>query len=153
MNINESIELKGSVKVQLFDENGNLKQEHENKNLIVTIGKSYLATWLAAASQAGKFMSYIALGEGVSGPAAGDTGLGSELTGGGNARVVGTLTSSTNTWNNTATFGPGNGTGAVTEAGLFSELTTGTLFARQVFGAYNKAAADTLTVSWTLTLS
>jgi hypothetical protein len=153
MKINESIELKGSVKVQLFDENGNLKQEHENHNLIVTIGKSYLATWLAAASQAGKFMSYIALGYGTTGPAAGDTVLENEFTGGGNARVVGTLTPSTNTWNNTATFAPGNGTGAVTEAGLFSDLTSGTMFARQVFAAYNKAAGDTLIISWTVTLS
>lgn len=153
MKINESIELKGSVKVQLFDENGKIKQAHEDHNLIATIGKSYLATWLAAASQAGKFMSYIALGVDTNGPTAGDIGLGSELTGGSNARVVGTLTPSTNTWNNTATFAPGNGTGAVTEAGLFSDLTSGTMFARQVFAAYNKAAGDTLIVSWTVTLS
>lgn len=143
----------GSVKVQLFDENMKLKQEHEDHNLIVTVGKSYLATWLAAASQAGKFMSYVALGEGTSGPAAGDTALESEFTGGGNVRVEGTLTPSSNTWNNTATFAPGNGTGAVTEAGLFSEITSGTMFARQVFAAYNKAAGDTLIVSWTITLS
>jgi hypothetical protein len=32
---------------------------------VVTVGKTYLATWLAAASQAGKFMSYIALGTGT----------------------------------------------------------------------------------------
>jgi hypothetical protein len=153
MKINESLSLKGSVKVQLFDENGKLKQEHEDHNLIVTIGKSYLATWLAAASHAGAFMSYIALGEGTSGPSASDTTLGTELTGGGNARVVGTLTPSSNTWNNTATFAPGNGTGAVTEAGLFSALTSGTMFARQVFAVYNKAAGDTLTISWTVTLS
>jgi len=153
MNINESIQLKGSVKVQLFDENGNLKQGHEDHNLIVTIGKSYLATWLAAATQSTKFMSYIALGAGVSGPSSSDTVLGSEFTGGGNVRVQGTLTPSSNTWNNTATFAPGNCTGAVTEAGLFSDLTVGTLFARQVFGVYTKAAGDTLTVSWTVTIS
>lgn len=153
MNINESIKLKGSVKVQLFDEKGSIKQEHENPNLIVTIGKSYLATWLAAASQAGKFMSYVAVGVDTNGPTAGDTQLGSELTGGSNARVVGTLTPSSNTWNNTATFAPGNGTGAVTEAGLFSISSAGTMFARQVFGAYNKAAGDTLVISWTITLS
>jgi hypothetical protein len=153
MKINESVSLTGSVKVQLFDENGNLKQEHEDHNLIVTIGKSYLATWLAAASQAGPFMSYIALGTGTSGPSASDTTLGSELTGGGNVRVQGTLTPSSNTWNNSATFAPGNGTGAVTEAGLFSDVTAGTMFARQVFAVYNKAAGDTLTISWTVTLS
>ena len=66
---------------------------------------------------------------------------------------MGTLTPSSNTWNNTATFAPGNGTGAVTEAGLFTAASVGTMFARQVFGAYNKAAGDTLVISWTITLS
>jgi hypothetical protein len=153
MNINESINLKGSVKVQLFDENMKLKQEHEDHNLIVTIGKTFLATWLATSAQSDAFAAYIALGTGSSGPTAGDTTLGSELTGGSNARVLGTLSSSSNTWNTLATFAPGNGTGTVTEAGLFHSSTAGTMFARQVFAAYNKAAGDTLIISWTVTLS
>ena len=152
-NINEVIKLKGSVKVQLIGPDGQLKQEHEDHNLIVTVGKNYLATWLAAASQAGEFMSYIALGTGTTPPALGDTTLQTELTGGGNSRSLGTLTPSANTWNNNATFAPGNCTGAVTEAGIFSASTSGTMFARQTFAVYNKAAGDTLTVSWTVTIS
>lgn len=146
-------QVKGSVKVELRDADGNLKQSHEDHNLIVTVGKNYLAAWLAAASQAGKFMSYIALGTGSTAPAASDTTLETELTGGGNSRVIGTLASSTNTWSNTAIFLPGNGTGAVTEAGLFSASSAGTMFARQVFSAYNKAAGDTLTVTWSVSFS
>lgn len=146
-------QVKGSVKVELRDERGNLKQSHEAHNLIVTVGKNYLAAWLAAASQAGMFMSYIALGTGTTAPAASDTALQSELTGGGNSRVVGTLSSSTNTWQNTAIFLPGNGTGAVTEAGLFTASSSGTMFARQTFSAYNKAAGDTLTVTWSVSFS
>lgn len=149
----ESITLKGYVKVQLIGPDGKIKQSHENHNLIVTVGKTYLAAWLAAASQAGKFMSYIALGTGTTAPISGDTTLQTEFTGGGNSRSLGTLTSSTNTWNNTAVFAPGNCTGAVTEAGLFTASSIGTMFARQTFSAYNKAAADTLTVSWTVTFS
>lgn len=151
--INESIKLKGSVKVQLIGPDGKVKQEHEDHNLIVTVGKNYLATWLAAATQSIYFMSYIALGTGVTAPSSGDTALQTEFSGGGYARVQGALVASTNTWTNTATFSPGNGTGAVTEAGLFSALTVGTMFARQTFAAYNKAAGDTLTVVWTVTLS
>lgn len=152
-NINDSIQIKGSVKVQLIGPDGKIKQEHEDHNLIVTVGKSYLATWLAAASQAGKFMSYIALGTGTTAPTSGDTALQTEFSGGGDSRSLGTLTPSTNTWNNTAVFSPGNCTGAVTEAGLFTAATVGTMFARQTFAAYNKAAGDTLTVSWTVTFS
>jgi hypothetical protein len=149
----DTFKLNGSVKVQLIGPDGKIKQQHENHNLVVTVGKSYLTAWLAAASQAGEFMSYIAVGTGVIPPALGDTTLGSELTGGGNSRVLGTLSASSNTWNNTAVFIPGNCTGAITEAGLFSVSTAGTMFARQTFSVYNKAAGDTLTISWTVTVS
>lgn len=151
--INELLKLKGSVKVQLFGPDGKLKQEHEDHNLIVTVGKNYLATWLAAASQSGEFMSYIGLGTGVTSPSSGDTALQTELSGGGYSRSLGVLSASTNTWTNTATFSPGNGTAAITEAGLFSASTSGTMFARQTFSAYNKAAGDTLVVAWTVTFS
>ena len=147
--LNEYMELTGSVHVRLFDENGNLKQEHIDHNLIVTVGKTYIAAWLAAASQAGEFMSWIGLGTGTSGPAAGDTDLGTPLA----TRVQGVLTSSTNTWQNQATFNPGVDTGAVTEAGLFSATSSGTMFAHQVFAVYNKAAGDTMIVTWTVTFS
>lgn len=149
----DKFNLRGSVKVQLIGADGKIKQQHEDHNLIVTVGKNYLATWLAAASQAGKFMSYIALGTGTTSPASGDTALQTEFAGGGDSRALGILTSSTNTWTNTATFLPGNCTGAVTEAGLFTAATVGTMFARQVFAAYNKAAGDTLIVAWTVTFA
>lgn len=145
--------VEGNVEMTLTDENGNVKQSHANHNLIVTVGKNYLAAWLQAASQAGAFMSYIALGTGTTSPAAGDTTLQTEFSGGGYSRSLGTLTNSTNTWQNSAVFSPGNGTGAVTEAGLFSAITVGTMFARQTFSAYNKAAGDTLTVTWSVSFS
>lgn len=147
--LNEKINLNGSVHIQLFDENMKIKQEHENHNLIVTVGKSYLATWLAAASQAGEFMSYIGVGTNSTPAAAGDTDLGTPLA----TRVLGTLTSATNTWQNVATFNPGVDTGAITEAGLFTASSSGTMFAHQVFPVYNKAAGDTLIVTWTVTFS
>lgn len=150
---NESIKLSGSVSIKLIGPDGQVKQEHTNNNLVVTVGKNYLAAWLAAASQAGEFMSYIALGTGTSGPTSGDTTLGTEFSGGGYSRVLGTLSSSANVWTNTATFAPGNGTGAVTEAGLFTISAVGTMFARQVFSVYNKAAGDTLIVVWNVTFA
>jgi len=151
--MNESIELKGQVNVRLFDEYGQLKQEHTDHNLIVTVGKAYLTAWLAAASQANKFMPYIAVGTNATAPLAGNIALGAELTGGGNSRALGILSSNNNTWTNMATFLPGNCTGTITEAGLFSASSVGTMFARQTFTPYIKSASDTLVVSWTVTLS
>ena len=149
----EQVVIKGSVTHRLFDKDGNLTFEREDKNIVVTVGKNYLAAWLAAASQAGPFMSYVGLGTGTTAAAVGDTALQTEFAGGGYARVQGTLSSSGNVWQNVAVFGAGNGTGAVTEAGLFSALTSGTMMAHQVFAAYNKAAADSLQITWTLTFN
>jgi hypothetical protein len=149
----DSIDLKGSVNVKLIGPDGVIKQEHTDHNLVVTVGKTYLAAWLAAASHAGEFMTWVGLGTDVSGPTSGDVGLGAEFSGGGYSRSDGTLSSLSNVWTNTSTFAPGNGTGAITEAGLFSTSTSGTMFARQVFAVYNKAAGDTLVVSWSVTFS
>jgi hypothetical protein len=52
-----------------------------------------------------------------------------------------------------ATFPPGTGTGAVTEAGILDNSTGGTLLCRTTFGVINKAAADTLGITWTVTVN
>jgi hypothetical protein len=150
---NDSINVKGHINIKLISPDGVIKQEIDKNNLIVTSGKTYLATWLAAASQSGEFMSYVGLGTSSTPPSTSDTALGAELSGGGYSRQVGTLTSSTNTWQNVDTFGPGNGTGALTEAGLFSTVTSGTMFAHQVFSTINKASGDTLVITWTVQFS
>lgn len=151
--LNESLKLTGSVTVKLIGPEGVVKQEHTDHNLVVTIGKSYLATWLAAASQAGKFMSYVGLGNDATGPTSGDTQLNSECVVGGYSRSLGTLTSLSNVWTNTATFAPGNGTDAIVEAGLFTALTSGTMLAHQTFPVYNKQAGDTMVVVWNISFN
>ena len=146
---NESLTVKGHIKFEVIGPDGKIKEVKEIDNLVVTAGKNYLATWLAAASQSGKFMSYIGVGTGVTAATSGDTDLETPLA----TRVQGTLSASTNVWQNQASFGPGVDTGAITEAGLFSASTSGTLFARQVFSAINKGAGDTLVITWQVTLS
>jgi hypothetical protein len=145
----ESVKLTGYIRFDLFDSEGQLKQHEEVKNVVVTVGKTYLAAWLMAASQAGMFMQYLALGTGTNAASASDTTLQTELS----TRVAGTLTSSTNVWQNQGTFGPGVDTGAITEAGVLSASSAGTLLARQVFPVINKAAGDSLQVTWQVTIS
>jgi hypothetical protein len=41
----------------------------------------------------------------------------------------------------------------VTEAGLFSAVSAGTLLCRTVFSVINKGAADTLGITWTVTVN
>jgi hypothetical protein len=47
-----------------------------------------------------------------------------------------------------ATFGAGQSTGAVTEAGIFNDATAGTMLCRTVFDVINKGALDTLVITW-----
>ena len=148
MNINQGIKLSGHIKFELKDAQGNVKDVRDIQNVVVTVGKTYLADWLTQATQSDFFMQYIALGTGTSAAMASDTALETELP----TRVVGTLTSVLNVWQNQASFGPGVNTGAITEAGIFSESVAGTMLARQVFAVVNKAAGDTLTVTWQITL-
>ena len=147
MELNENMKITGHINLKLYDKYGNLKDERDIHNTITTVGKAYLATWLAAASQAGKFMAYLAVGEG----SPSGTALGSEI----GTRVSGTLSTpgSTNIWQNSGTFAAANGTGAITEVGLFSASTSGTMFASQTFDVINKGASDSLTLTWQITLS
>lgn len=146
---NETVTLKGRIKFDLYDALGNSKEVREINNVVVTVGKNYLATWLTAATQADYFMRYIALGTGTNAANASDTALQTELP----TRVAGTLSSSLSVWTNQATFGAGVNTGAIAESGILSASSGGTLFARQSFAVINKAAGDTLVVTWSITIS
>lgn len=149
MEAKDTVKLTGYIRMTLTDDKGLVKDTREVKNVIVTVGKNYLATWLTQATQADYFMRYIALGTGVTAATAADTALATET----GTRVAGTLTSSTNVWTNTATFGAGVSTGAITEAGIFSASSGGTMLARQTFSVVNKAAGDSLQVVWQITIS
>jgi hypothetical protein len=145
--INDSIKMTGNLKIVLMDENGTVKHEEELKNLVVTTGKGFIASRMKDTTATA--MSHMAIGSGTTAAAIGDTTLGTEL-----GRV--SLTSTTVTANAVAyvaTFPAGTGTGAVTEAGLFNASSSGTLLCRTVFSVINKGAADTLGITWTVTVN
>ena len=94
-------------------------------------------------------MSHMAIGTGSTAAAAGDSALGAEA-----GRVA--LTSTTVSSNEVAyvaTFGAGTGTGAITEAGILNASSSGTLLCRTVFSVVNKGSADSMTITWTVTVS
>lgn len=137
----------GAFTVTLTDKDGNVKMVREVKNTVVTAGKAYLASFLAADPASGSFMAYIGIGDGSTGATAADTALESET-----AREEGSKSSSTNVLTNSVVFAAGVGTGDVSEAGLFSASSGGTMFARQTFASVPKSATDAITVSWQVTL-
>lgn len=148
----ENLKAKGDLVIELRDADGNLKMQREEKNLVVTVGKGYITSRMKDASATA--MSHIAVGTGAVAPAAGDTTLGTEI----GTRVAGTVTQVTTTTANdtfqiVSTFPAGNGTGAITEAGIFNASTVGTLLSRTTFSAVNKAAGDSLTITWKIQLT
>lgn len=138
----------GRFSLKLYGPDGQLKDERQIKNVVTTAGLTALAAWLAASSQSTAFMRYIGIGTGTTGALAADTALETEA-----SRKLGSVSSATVVFTNTVTFGAGEGTGAITEAGLLSAAAAGTLFSRQTFAAVNKAAADSLVVTWNVTFS
>lgn len=147
--LNEQLKVVGDVSLVLRDETGRIKQTTEIKNLVVTSGLGYIASRMKDATATA--MSHMAVGTGSTAAALGDTTLGAEVA----ASRTG-LTSTTVTTNQIAyacTFGAGVGTGALTEAGIFNASSAGTMLCRTVFSAVNKAAGDSLTITWTITVS
>jgi len=153
MDTKDNITITGSVHIVLTGPDGKVKVDETRNNLVVTVGKTALATWLVQASQVAIFMPYMGLGTGVTSPASGDTTLTTEFAGGGYARQTATPTSSSNVLTKTAVFGAGVATGVVAEAGLFSASSSGTMFAHVLLGPYTKAAGDSLTVAWAITFN
>lgn len=138
---------KGVLNIVLRDESGAVKENVTVENLVVDTGLAYIASRMKDTTQTA--MSHMAVGEGTTNPAAGDTALESEL-----GRVA--LTSTTVTDNAVeyvATFGAGTGTGAVTEAGILNNSSGGTLLCRTEFAVINKGASDSMTITWTVTIS
>lgn len=147
MNLQETLGIKGELTISVFDRNGNLKEAKKVPNLVVTVGKNYIASRMVGT--AATVMSHMAIGTGTGTPAVGDTALGTQ------AGIVAltAFTASTNTVTATATFAAGTGTGAITEAGIFNAASAGTLLCRTTFPVVNKAAGDSIAITWVVTVS
>ena len=144
----ENLKLSGQVNIVLRDKNGNVKEERTEENLVVTTGLGYIASRMKDASATA--MTHMALGSGTTNAAAGQTDLVTLL---GAREALDSTTVTANAVAYVASFEAGDATGAVTEAGIFNASTSGTMLCRVKFDVVNKAADDTMTVTWTITVS
>lgn len=141
--INDDLKLTGAVSIAL---NGEVVKEIPN--LVVTAGKEWVADRM---NDANTVITHMAIGTGSTTADATDTTLDTELD-------RNTLTSTTVTNNAIAyvcSWAAGDGTGAIIEAGLFDASSGGDMLARTVFssGVVNKGANDSMTITWTITVS
>ena len=141
-NVNDQLKMKGKLQIRLNDE---VVQEVDN--IVVTAGKGYVASRMKDATATA--MSHMAIGSGSTAAAASDTALGNQL-----GRVALTSTTVSNAVvTYVASFPAGTGTGAVTEAAILNASSGGTMLCRTVFSVVNKGAQDSMTVTWTVTVS
>jgi len=145
--INSNIKIVGDLRVVLKDSEGRVKEDREINNLVVSTGLAFIASRMKDTTD--DAMSYMAVGTGSTAAAAGDTGLGTEI----DRNALTSTTVSSNTITYVADWAAGDGTGAITEAGLFNAASSGTMLARTVFDVINKSANDSLSITWQVTLS
>lgn len=142
--LNDKLSLTGALTISV---NGEVVRDI--KNLVVTTGKELVAQNL----QGGNVVpvTHMGVGTGTTAAAAPDAALESELDRNALTTSGGTQTGAEVLFE--STWLPGDGTGALTEAGLFTAATGGVMLARTVFPVVNKGADDTISIAWTVTIS
>jgi len=147
MKTNDSVKATGQVSIDIFGPNGELKEKAYIPNLVVAVGRAYIASRMKDDSSTA--MSHMAVGTGAVAADAADTTLGTEA----NRQLLSSTVVAANVVTYTANYVAGQGTGALTEAGVFNASSAGTMLCRTVFDVINKAADDSMTITWTVTLS
>lgn len=147
MKQSEGVKFTGKLKIVVTGPDGQVKGTHEFKNLVVSVGKAWIAARMVGVPA---IMSHMAVGTNGIAAAVGDTALGAELPG----RVAltsGVAVGAIVTY--IATFPAGISTGALTEAAILNAGTGGTMLCRTVFPVVNKGASDTVSITWDITAS
>jgi len=141
--MNDKIILKGSFSMQCIDTAGNVLDELTEHNLVVTLGKTNLCK-LMGGDAAGEVINQIAVGEGTTPPAVGDTG---PLTNQFKKAVTGATYPDANSvlfsWELDTTEGNGL---SITEFGLLNN--SDILCARKTRAAIVKTNAFSIVGSW-----
>ena len=140
--INDNLTLTGAVSIAVNDE-----VVKEIPNLVVTAGKDFVASRMKDTTKGA--MSHMSIGTGTTAAAAGNTTLVTEL----DRNALASTTVTSNAVAYVCTWAAGDGTGAVTEAGLFNASSGGDMLCRTVFSVVNKGSADSMTITWTITVS
>jgi len=145
--IKDNFKAKGRLNIVVKDADGNVKDSREVDNLVVNTGLAYIASRMKDTTDTA--MTHMAVGTGTTAAAAGDTALGSES----HREALDSTTVTSNAIAYVSSFEPGEGTGALTEAGIFNAASAGTMLCRTVFDVVNKSANDTMSITWTITIT
>lgn len=140
--------IKGLCNLKLFDCNGELKEERIIHNTVTELMDVQVADQMSDQGQAA--IGYMNVGTG-SGQGSADVGLDAEL----DRNALDSTTQGAGAADNdvvyVCTWAAGDGTGAITEAGVMQADNNTTMMLYADFSVVNKGAADSLVITWTAT--
>ena len=145
-----TLRVRGWTDVILTDSDGRIKQRFVKPNAITNVGHAAANAMISGQWSGGDF-SYLALGTGTIGSPTTATALAAEISTGGGARALATLSQVTTsitddtaqltyTWTFSASF-------AITEEGIFDAGSAGHMFAYQSFSAINVVTTDMVAIT------
>ena len=147
-NFQSSMGIKGKAHIKLFNGDGVLTDERIIYNTITNLMDAHVADQMSDQGEAA--IGYMAVGTG-SGQGAADTGMDANL----DRNALDSTTQQAGADDNdvvyVASWAAGDGTGAITEAGIMRADDDASLMAYADFAVINKGAADTLEITWTVT--
>jgi len=123
---------------------GVVKQQVHVYNTVTTAGLAGIADQLLASPSLNK-PTHMAVGTGTGGT----TSLTTEL----DRNALTSKTRATATVTMVGDWAAGDGTGALTEAGVFDAASAGNMWLYTTFSVVNKGASDTFSIDWDLTIS
>jgi hypothetical protein len=140
----DALKIKGELHVVVRGPDGEVKEEIRVENTVTTAGKNGIADQILAAPSLAK-PTHMAIGTGSPGA----TALGTEL----DRNALTSKTRSGAVVTMVGDWAAGDGTGAITEAGVFDAAGAGNMWLSASFAVKNKGASDTLQITWTLTIA
>ena len=146
--MDETLKLKGSLTIEIKRADGTVEVRRKD-NMILNAGFDFLCDAIGNSSRPA-LMNYIAVGTSSTASVETQTGLASEI-----ARKTATYshTNGTKQFSLAVTFGAGEASGAITEAGVCNASTGGAFLDRATFAVVNKGADDEVRFTFRFTFS
>jgi len=144
---NETVKFKDVNVLIEHKRKGKVIDKREFHNIVVNAGLAEIVNLMIGSNTT--YFNAVAVGTGTTSPTASDTALGTEVmrvassNSAQTTNVAGDTAQFVATFNFTSSY-------AITESGIFNSTTasSGTMLAKQVFGALNVVSGDDITITW-----
>lgn len=140
------IKVKGKVNIKVLDSGNNIVEERNIDNLVVTVGKNYIASRIYDDST--DAMSHMAIGSSQTVQTLNDTTLMQEIV----RSAFYSVTVTNENVEYVATFAPGATSRSISEAGILNAASAGTLLCRTTFPPITQSTSQTIAISWVLSV-